>query len=98
MADSKGRRFVITWYVTKEAKFRKPVERNNEIIIDKPSADAGMDAKLALNKFIRVFGGLNKNTIVQIQEYEQSEDGLWYPTGEPIKPMDDSTIVPTTHK
>ena len=89
-----NRNFKIKWYVTKEAKFRPAIERCNVITITHPSADTGIDAKLALNKFMRVFGGLNKNTIVEIQEFEIAEDGSEKLVGEPITPSADSTIIP----
>lgn len=90
----KNRCFKIKWYVTKEAKFREPIERSNVITIPNASNDTGIDAKLALNKFMRVFGGLNRNTIVEIQEFEIAEDGSEVLVGEPITPSDDSSIIP----
>ena len=89
-----SRQFKIKWYVTKEAKFRAPIERCNVITIPNPSTDTGVDAKLALNKFMRVFGGLNKNTVVEIQEFEIAEDGSEKLVGEPITPSDDTAIIP----
>ena len=84
--------YSIKWYPTKEGKYGKQVERFNCIKIEKPTNDVGIDAKMALNKFIKAFGGLNKNTIVAIQEWGYAEDGTPYPIGEPIVPTENSII------
>ena len=81
------RKFSFKWY--KNEKFREPVERVNSITVTDASSDTGVAAKAAVNLFTKSFGSLKYNTIISIQEYD--ENG---PVGEPIVPMEDTSIVP----
>ena len=82
------RNFEFTWY---EKNDRLKMERHNKIqaaVVD--TAEIGIAAKLATDIFCRTFGNLNKNEIVSIQQIDK--DGN--PIGEPIVPMEGSSIVP----
>ena len=82
------RKFIFTWY--ENVKYGNPVERKNTIsVINK--GDIGATAKAATEVFTRNFGSLKYNTIISIQEINENGN----PVGEPITPVDDSSIVPT---
>ena len=52
---------------------------------------SGIDAKAAVGIFINAIGSLKKNEIIEIQEIDENNK----PIGEVIKPMDNTSIVPT---
>ena len=83
------RNFIITYAPIQ--KFGKMVTRNTKIIISKPSGNIGIDAKAAVGVFINSVGSLKKNEIIEIQEVDENNE----PIGEVIKPMDNTSIVPT---
>lgn len=81
------RKFIFTWY----KKETNPVERKNTVTVSKDFSDIATAAKLATELFVKDFGNLKKNEIVNIQEIDK--DGAFI--GEPIVPEVDSAIVPT---
>ena len=83
------RNFIITYAPVQ--KFGKTVTRNTKIVISKPVGDIGVDAKAAVSVFINSIGNLKKNEIIEIQEVDENNK----PIGEMIKPMDNTSIVPT---
>ena len=82
------RTFIFTW---QENKKYNSLERKNTIMVSNASEDIGLAAKAATEVFIKTFGNLKKNEIVNIQEIDK--DGAFI--GEPIVPEADSAIVPT---
>lgn len=86
------RYYTIEWCPTKETSKPKPFHRVNKVILNKPTGDTGKDAKEALNMFISNFGGLHKNTIFKIKEF--NENGQ---IGEDIVPQEEA-IVPEIKK
>lgn len=85
------RDFEITFF--KKEKFGKPTIRTTMIRLSKPTGDIGKDSKTALNIFIATFGNLKAYKVTKIQEI--GKDG---PIGDPILPMEDTTIVPLKKK
>ena len=82
------RNFEFTWY---EKNDRLKMERYNKVqaaVVD--TAEIGTAAKLATDIFCRTFGNLKKNEIVSIQEIDKNGN----PIGEPIVPMEGSSIIP----
>ena len=49
------------------------------------------NAKAAVGIFINSIGSLKKNEIIEIQEIDENNK----PIGEVIKPMDNTSIIPT---
>ena len=84
------RNYKISWYVTKDAKYREPVQRTTWIKLDKTSGQTSFDAKMALNNFLSTYGGLNKNTVVKIQEFDENMVQI----GEDITPAVSNSIIP----
>lgn len=82
------RTFVFKWY--ENVRYGTPVERENSVLVTKPSGDIGHDAKAATELFCKSFGSLKKNTIISIQEMNDKGE----PVGEPITPADENSIVP----
>lgn len=82
------RDFIITF---KENKKYNEITRTTKISVIKSTKDIGEDAKSALNIFIKSFGNLKKNDVFSIQEVD--ENGV--SVGDPITPMEDTSIVPT---
>lgn len=83
------RNFIITYAPIQ--KFGKTVTRNTKIVISKSTGNIGIDAKAAVGIFINSIGSLKKNEIIEIQEIDENNK----PIGEVIKPMDNTSIVPT---
>lgn len=81
------RKFEVTWYSKKD---KAKIERHNTVMVSKPNGDIGKDAKAASEIFCATFGSLKKNEIVKLQEI----DDAGAPIGEPITPMEDSSVVP----
>lgn len=71
-------------------KYNNGISRSNVVSIPNPTGDIGRDAHSALNVFITTIGSLKKYDVLEIQELNDEGN----PIGEPIKPMDDSSIVP----
>ena len=83
------RNFIITYAPIQ--KFGKMVTRNTKIIVSKPAGNIGIDAKAAVGIFINSIGSLKKNKIIEIQEIDENNK----PIGEVIKPMNNTSIIPT---
>ena len=81
------RKFEITWFKNE----RNPIERKNLVTVTRPTGAIEKDAKTALGIFSSAFGNLKKNTIVSIIEIDKDGNQI----GEPITPVDGSSIVPT---
>lgn len=82
------RYYIIKWH-EKNTKWGKPIERYNRINIQNPTGKVEVDAKKAVEIFIRGFGNLKQNTILSIKEFDENGQ-----IGEDIIPTDGSTIVP----
>lgn len=83
------RTFLITYKELK--KYSTDMELHRVVKISKETGDIGIDAKAALGVFINSTGTLKKNEIISIQELDENNK----PIGEVIKPMDNTSIVPT---
>lgn len=83
------RHFLITYKENKRSGLGIVMHR--KISISKPTDDIGLDAKTAVGIFISSTGNLKKNEIIEIQEVDENNE----PIGEVIKPMDNTSIVPT---
>ena len=83
------RHFLITYKENKRNGLGMVMHR--KISISKPTGDIGLDAKAAVGIFISSAGNLKKNEIIEIQEVDENNE----PIGEVIKPMDNTSIVPT---
>lgn len=84
------RSYEIEWYPTKEEKRGEPFHRHNTILLNNPTGTTAIDAKNALNSFCQNFGGLNKNTIVRIKEFNGKGEQI----GEDITPMEGTSVIP----
>ena len=81
------RTYAIDWYPTKDG----PVTvRRTMISISKATGETHIDAKRALNLFIKSCGNLKKNTIVRLREFDQNKKQL----GEDIVPSENETSLP----
>ena len=79
-------RFNFTWYAKQDK-----IERHTKVQTNvADSAELSIGAKAATDLLSRTLGNLNKNEIVSIQQIDK--DGN--PIGEPILPMEGSSIVP----
>ena len=77
------------WYPTRD---RDKLSRDTLIQLANPTGKTEIDAKNALNLFIKSCGNLKKNTIIKIQELD--EDGKQI--GEDIMPStDENAIIPS---
>ena len=83
------RHFLITYKENRRNGLGMIMHR--KISISKPTGDIGLDAKAAVGIFISSTGNLKKNEIIEIQEVDENNE----PIGEVIKPMDNTSIVPT---
>ena len=83
------RYYIIKWCGNTAIKWGKTIERNNKIIIQNPTGKVEVDAKKAVEIFIRGFGNLKQNTILSIKEFDENGQ-----IGEDSIPADGSTIVP----
>ena len=81
----KYRYFIFTW-----KNKRTGVTRHNLVKVMTDVEDMGYVAKSATNIFCSTFGSLKYNDIIEIQEVDKENN----PIGEPIKPMDKTSIVP----
>ena len=83
------RHFLITYKENKRNGLE--IVMHHKISISKPTGDIGLDAKTAVGIFISSTGSLKKNEIIEIQEIDENNE----PIGEVIKPMDNTSIIPT---
>ena len=81
----KYRYFIFTW-----KNRRAGVTRHNLVKVMTDAEDIGYVAKSATNIFCSTFGSLKYNDIIEIQEVDKENNLI----GEPIKPMDETSIVP----
>jgi len=86
------RSYSIEWYNKSENKYRKePIIRTHTLVLSKPIGKTAVDAKTALNIFIKTFGNLNKNEVVRIKEFGENgqigEDIVPSATGDSIIPI-----------
>ena len=65
------------------------MEKIHQEIRRNPTGKVEVDAKKAVEIFIRGFGNLKQNTILSIKEFDENGQ-----IGEDIIPTDGSTIVP----
>ena len=79
------RYYIFKW---KENK-KNAVERENKVVIARPTGETSIDAKQALNLFIKGFGNLKKNSIISIKEFDENGQ-----IGEDITPSAESSIIP----
>lgn len=85
------RSYSIEWYNKKENKYTSsPIVRTHTLVLSKPTGKTAIDAKAALNIFIKTFGNLNKNEVICIKEF--GENGQ---IGEDIVPSSaEGAIIP----
>lgn len=69
---------------------RAGVVRHNLVKIKTDAEDIGYVAKSATEVFCSTFGSLKYNDIIEIQEVDEEKN----PIGEPIKPLEETSIVP----
>ena len=82
------REYAIGWV---EKKDRLQMKRTTWITLSKPTGKVEYDARQALNLFIRNFGGLKKNDVLYIKEFDENGQ-----IGEDIVPTsDENAIIPT---
>ena len=86
------RKFSISWQEKQKQKFGEPSIRISNIILSKSTGNIGKDAKAALNILISNFKALKYSDVINIQEIDKEGN----PIGEPIKPMEDTSMVPTS--
>ena len=85
------RLYDIKWHLAKEERCGKaPVNRTTMVKLTDAKGEVAVDAKRALNIFIKSCGNLKKNVVTEI--IEMDEDGVQI--GEKITPTGDS-IIPT---
>ena len=83
------RLYNIKWHLTKEERCGKqPVDRTTMVKLMDANGEVAIDAKRALNIFIKSCGNLKKNTVTEI--IEMDEDGNQI--GDKITPTGDSII------
>ncbi len=82
------RYYIIKW-CENTTKWGKTIERNSKVVIQNPTGKVEVDAKKAVEIFIRGFGNLKQNTILSIKEFDENGQ-----IGEDIIPADGSAIVP----
>lgn len=77
------------WYPTKD---RDAIPRHTLIRISNPTGKTEIDAKNAMELFVRSCGNLKKNTIIKIQELDENGEQI----GEDIVPSaEENAIIPT---
>ncbi len=78
-----------TWYPTKDGE---TLSRHTSIQISKPTGKTEIDAKNAMELFVKSCGSLKKNTIIKIQELDENGEQI----GEDITPSaDENAIIPS---
>jgi len=83
------RYYIFKWYENTTNWGKGFVERTNRINITNPTGKVEIDAKKAVDLFIRGFGNLKQNTIISIKEFDENDHQI----GEDIVPTGDA-IVP----
>ena len=77
------------WYPTKDGEI---VSRDTLIKLSSPTGKTEIDAKNAVNLFIKSCGNLRKNTIIKIQELDENGKQI----GEDITPStEENAIIPS---
>lgn len=77
------------WYPTKDGEV---VSRHTLIRISHPTGKTEIDAKNAMELFVKSCGSLKKNTIIKIQELDENGEQI----GEDITPSDaENAIIPS---
>ena len=84
------RKYVINWYANKDAKYGDPIIRSSNIQLINPTGKTEFDSKAALGIFMKNYGGLHKNTVVSIKEFDENGQ-----IGEDIVPSEDNSIIPS---
>ena len=64
------RYYIFNWYENAKNYCGCRLERKNRVNITNPTGEVAIDAKRALNLFIRGFGNLKQNTIISIKEFD----------------------------
>lgn len=83
------RKFLFTYKPI--SKYGLNSERGSFITLSKETGDLSRDAKAAMGIFIASTGTLKKNDIISIQEVDDNGKFI----GEPITPVDGTSILPT---
>ena len=79
------RYYIFKWHENK----KNPIERTNRINLTTSTGAVEIDAKRAVDLFVRGFGNLKQNTIISIKEFDENDQQI----GEDIVPTGDA-IVP----
>jgi len=83
------RYYIFKWYEnTTNWGGKGFIERTNRINLTAPVGKVEVDAKRAVDLFVRGFGNLKKNTIISIKEFDENDQQI----GEDIVPSGDSII------
>jgi len=82
------RYYIFKWHENTTHWGKGFIERNNRINITKPTGQVEIDAKRAVDLFIRGFGNLKQNTIISIKEFDENDNQI----GEDIVPDKDAII------
>lgn len=81
---------MVRFYTIEWASKKNKIKRIAHIDLSNPSGQVEIDARSALGIFIKTFGGLNKNDVFCIKEFDENGQ-----IGEDIRPTsDESTLVP----
>lgn len=83
------RYYIFKWHENTNHWGKGPIERYNRINLPDPTGKVEIDAKKAVELFIRGFGNLKQNTIVSIKEFDENGQ-----IGEDIIPAAENIIVP----
>ena len=83
------RYYIFKWYEKTTHWEKENIIRYNRINIPNPTGKVEIDAKKAVEYFIRGFGNLKQNTILSIKEFDENGQ-----IGEDIIPAAENTIVP----
>lgn len=85
------RKFIIEWQ--EKVKYGKPSPRKTAITLPKSTKDIGIDAKAALNILTTNYKSLKYIDVLNMQEIDiKTGENI----GEPIKPMEDTSIIPVS--
>jgi hypothetical protein len=83
------RYYIFEWYEKTTNWGKGYIIRHNRINIPNPTGKVEVDAKKAVEYFIRGFGNLKQNTILSIKEFDENGQ-----IGEDIIPATENVIVP----
>ena len=91
MTETENKRYYIfDWYYKKDAKYKTPLIRHSNVSLIKFTKDTSVDAKMALQIFMKQNGNLNKVEIVKIREFDEHGQ-----IGEDIIPSENTNIIPS---